>query len=64
MGEISSRKGINAPGAKLSWTPPTEQDLMGISFGVEMDCDWFAASFIRSKEDVETVRTAIREVWR
>jgi pyruvate kinase len=60
-GEISSRKGINAPGAKLSLSPPTEKDLMGIRFGVEMDCDWFAASFIRSKADVEAVRAAILE---
>ncbi len=60
-GEISSRKGINAPGAKLSLSPPTEKDLMGIRFGVEMDCDWFAASFIRSKDDVEAVKAAIME---
>ena len=60
-GEISSRKGINAPGAKLSLAPPTEKDLNGIRFGVEMDCDWFAASFIRSKADVEAVRAAILE---
>lgn len=60
-GEISSRKGINAPGAKLSIKPPTEKDLKGIRFGVDMDCDWFAASFIRSKTDVEAVRSAIME---
>jgi pyruvate kinase len=58
-GEISSRKGINAPGAKLSLAPLTEKDLKGIRFGVEVDCDWFAASFIRSKADVEGVREAI-----
>ena len=60
-GEISSRKGINAPGAKLSIKPPTEKDLKGIRFGVDMDCDWFAASFIRSKIDVDAVRSAIKE---
>ena len=60
-GEISSRKGINAPGAKLSIKPPTEKDLKGIRFGVDMDCDWFAASFIRSKTDLEAVRSAIME---
>jgi len=61
-GEISSRKGINAPGAKLSQAPPTKKDLEGIQFGVEMDCDWFAASFIRSKTDVEAVRASIIEI--
>ena len=60
-GEISSRKGINAPGAKLSLTSLTEKDVMGIRFGVEIDCDWFAASFIRSKADMDGVRAAIKE---
>jgi pyruvate kinase len=60
-GDISSRKGINAPGAILSLTPPTKKDLEGIQFGLEIDCDWFAASFIRSKNDVEAVRAAIIE---
>jgi pyruvate kinase len=61
-GEISSRKGVNAPGAELSMRPPTEKDVRGIRFGVEMDCDWFAVSFIRSASDVEQVRDRIREV--
>jgi len=60
-GEISSRKGINVPGAWLSLKLPTASDLEGIRFGVEMDCDWFAASFVRSKADVEAVRYAINE---
>jgi pyruvate kinase len=60
-GEISSRKGINAPGAKLTVKPPTDKDLAGIRFGVSMDCDWFAASFIRSKNDLDTVRSSIYE---
>jgi pyruvate kinase len=58
-GEISSRKGLNAPGARLTLRPPTERDIEGIRFGVEMDCDWFAASFIRSARDVENVRAEI-----
>jgi pyruvate kinase len=58
-GVASSRKGVNAPGAKLSLSPPTEKDIEGIKFGVEMECDWFAASFVRSKDDVDAVSTAI-----
>jgi pyruvate kinase len=61
-GEISSRKGINAPGTKLSLALLTEKDLKGIQFGVDMDCDWFAASFIRSKANVEVVRDAITKI--
>ena len=58
-GEVSSRKGLNAPGARLTLKPPTEKDIKGIRFGVEMDCDWFAASFIRSASDLEDVRAEI-----
>lgn len=61
-GDVSSRKGVNAPGATLSMRPPTAKDLKGIRFGVEMDCDWFAASFVRDAGDVEAVRKAIRDL--
>jgi pyruvate kinase len=60
-GEITSRKGINAPGANITQKPPTERDLKGILFGVEMDCDWFAVSFIRSKNDVEVFLRSISD---
>lgn len=61
-GRLSSRKGVNAPGAKLSLEPPTGEDLSGIRFGVKMDCDWFAASFIRSKKDVLAIKQAIKRL--
>jgi pyruvate kinase len=61
-GEISSRKGVNAPGAELSMKPPTEKDIKAIRFGVDMECDWFAVSFIRSAADVERVKEKIEEV--
>ena len=60
-GDVSSRKGVNAPGASLSMRPPTEKDLAGVRFGVEMDCDWFAASFIRDASDVEAINEAISD---
>jgi len=60
-GEVSSRKGINAPGASLSLRPPTEKDLTGIRFGVDMDCDWFAASFVRDASDVKAVSEAVSD---
>jgi pyruvate kinase len=57
-GEVVSHKGLNAPGARLSMRPPTEADLKGIDFGVEI-CDWFAISFVRERGDVEETRRAI-----
>jgi pyruvate kinase len=61
-GVASSHTGVNAPGASLSIHPPTDQDLKGIEFGVQVGADWFAASFIRSRKDVETVKNAIKSV--
>lgn len=60
-GEVDSHKGVNIPDADLTLRPPTRKDLEGIRFGVEMDTDWFAASFIRDARDVEKIRDAIRE---
>ncbi|MCW3991424.1 MAG: pyruvate kinase [Candidatus Bathyarchaeota archaeon] len=57
-GEVVSHKGVNAPGAHLSMSPPTTADLEGIDFGVEI-CDWFAISFVRERDDVERTRQAI-----
>ena len=58
-GEVASHEGLNAPGAPLSLRPPTERDLEGIEFGVEVGGDWFAMSFIRDRRDVENTRRAV-----
>jgi len=58
-GEVVSHKGVNAPGAALSLRPPTEEDVRGIEFGVEVGGDWFAMSFIRDGRDVENTRRAV-----
>jgi pyruvate kinase len=59
-GEVTSFKGVNAPGAKLSMRLPTKADVKAITFGIEYS-DWFAASFVREKEDVENVRHIVIE---
>lgn len=60
-GEVVSHKGLNAPGALISLRPPTERDLRGIAFGVEVGGDWFAMSFIRDSRDVEKTRRALEQ---
>ncbi|MFP3951250.1 MAG: pyruvate kinase [Candidatus Bathyarchaeia archaeon] len=60
-GEVTSRKGINAPGAKLSLRPPTDKDVEGIDFGIEMGADWFAVSFVRDSRDLEETRRMIKD---
>lgn len=55
-GELSSRKGINIPNAHLSMPYISEQDELDLRFGIEMDVDFVAASFVRSKSDVIELR--------
>ena len=46
-GELSSRKGINIPNVHLSMPYISEQDELDLRFGIEMDVDFVAASFVR-----------------
>ena len=55
-GEISDRKGVNVPNVHLDFPYLSEQDMEDLRFGVEMDVDFIAASFVRSAEDVLALR--------
>ena len=58
-GILKSRKGINAPDVPLSLYFPTQKDLDDIRFVVrkfEQPADYFAASFVRRKEDILAIR--------
>jgi pyruvate kinase len=60
-GLLSSHKGINLPGVKLRIAGFTEKDKEDLAFGISQGVDAVAISFVRSVEDVKTVRAAIRE---
>ncbi len=55
-GEISDRKGVNIPNVKLDIPYLSKDDENDLIFGVEQDVDFIAASFVRSKDDVITLR--------
>ena len=55
-GVLSSRKGVNLPGVHLNMPYISEQDEKDLRFGIEMDVDFVAASFVRSKNDVIELR--------
>jgi len=59
-GLVKSRKGINLPGAKLAVPILSEEDLRDLRNGIQMGTDFVALSFVRSAEDIETLRTAIQ----
>ncbi|MHA2030769.1 MAG: pyruvate kinase [Candidatus Kariarchaeaceae archaeon] len=58
-GILKSRKGINAPDVPLSLYFPTQKDLDDVRFVVRkfaQPADYFAASFVRRKEDILAIR--------
>ena len=60
-GKISDRKGVNVPNADLSMPYISPKDRKDIIFGVEHDFDFIAASFVRTAEDVQAIRSPLHE---
>ncbi|NHI90197.1 MAG: pyruvate kinase [Candidatus Thorarchaeota archaeon] len=58
-GPISSRKGVNIPGIKLSSDVPTEEDLKDLDLAAKLEPDFIALSFVTSCDDVRRLREVI-----
>ena len=58
---ISSRKGINVTGVKLSMPFMSEQDRSDIAFACKVDADFIATSFTRRADDVLQVRRELEK---
>lgn len=59
---IKGRRGVNVPGAKLKLDAMTQKDKEDLKFGVENDCDFIAASFIRKAQDVIDMRNYLDSI--
>ncbi len=55
-GKLTSHKGINVPGAKLSFSSLTDKDRADAKFAMEQGVDHFALSFVRRGADVRELR--------
>lgn len=55
-GILSNNKGINIPGADLSIPALTDKDVEDLLYGAELDVDWVAMSFVRSRDDLLLAR--------
>ncbi len=55
-GRLTSRKGINVPGARLRFSTLTPKDRADVTFALEQGVDFFALSFVRCAEDVRELR--------
>lgn len=55
-GKISNRKGVNIPKTHLDLEYLSPADKKDLLFGIEMDVDYVAASFVRTAQDVIDLR--------
>lgn len=55
-GVISSKKGLNFPGAEIQIKALTEKDKKDLEFGLKEGVDFVALSFVRNKKDILEAR--------
>ena len=60
-GVIKSRQGINLPGVKLKTPALTEKDQRHLKWAIENEADFISLSFVRSPEDMKSLRRQIRD---
>lgn len=61
-GLLKSNKGVNLPGANLKIPIFTDKDCEDLKFGLEHGVDMVAISFVKSSDDIITVRKAIKDL--
>jgi pyruvate kinase len=59
-GAVASRQGLNTPGSTRGLAAVPEEDLDMLRFGESIGVDVVALSFVRTAEDIETVRSHTR----
>src|SRR5262245_29785833 len=60
-GTVTSHKGINLPGTRVSAPTLTDKDREDIRFGVTQGVDYVALSFVRGPDDVRAAKQLIAE---
>ena len=60
-GMLGNRKSVNLPGTHVNLPSLKEKDIDDLKNGCLADFDFIAASFVRSKEDVESIRKVLDE---
>ena len=61
-GRLSSSKGMNLPGVRLSAPALTEKDRRDLAFGLAQGVDYVALSFVRKAADVEEAQALVRSL--
>lgn len=60
-GALKSKKGVNLPSTKVSLPALTDKDKKDAIFAIEQQVDWFALSFVRTKQDLKDLHELIAE---
>jgi pyruvate kinase len=60
-GTLKSRKGVNFPDLKLQLPSMTPKDMDDLKFGLSQGVDWISLSFVRSADDIISLRDFISE---
>ncbi|MBC7265695.1 MAG: pyruvate kinase [Coriobacteriia bacterium] len=60
-GPLSSHKGVNVPGVRLSLDAITAKDREDLAWGLDAGVDFVAQSFVRGPDDVEALRALMGE---
>ncbi|GAA0456297.1 pyruvate kinase [Alkalibacillus silvisoli] len=60
-GIIKDKKGVNVPNVSVNLPGITEKDANDITFGIEEDIDFIAASFVRRPSDVLEIRELLEK---
>ncbi len=58
-GEVTSGKGINLPGVRVSAPPLTEKDIEDIALAQDIEADYLALSLVRSADNVMELRRQV-----
>jgi pyruvate kinase len=63
-GVLTSHKGVNLPGMRLSAESFTAKDREDLAFGLKLGVDYVAVSFVREAKDIVKVKNYIRRAGR
>lgn len=58
-GSLGSRKSVNIPGAKICLPSLTQRDIVNIHTAIDLDIDFIAHSFVRTKQDVLDIQAIL-----
>jgi pyruvate kinase len=61
-GLIGSHMGLNLPSTKLSAPSMTAKDMRDLAFGIKMDVDYVALSFVKEAADIHALRRRIQKL--